>query len=131
MQQQEKNNTFEYVYSAPTESEKKQIESIRRKYLKEPNNELDKIDRIKKLDAKVKSTATIVGLIFGVIGCLIFGLGLTMVLEWQVYLWGIVLMAIGCIPMGVAYPLHNYFYDKGKKKYGEEIIKLTDEILNK
>jgi hypothetical protein len=129
MQQKEKNNKFEYVYSAPTEAEKKQIEDIRKKYSNEPINSQDKMARLIKLDAKVKNTATIVALVLGIIGCLIFGLGLTMVLEWHITIWGIVLMAVGCLPMGIAYPMHNHYFEKGKKKYGDEILKLTEELL--
>ena len=121
---------FEYTYSAPTEEEKKQIESIRREYLREGKT-LSPFEKLKKLNAKVKDTATIVALIFGIVGCLVFGLGLTMVLEWQIWIWGVVLMAIGTIPMLIAYPAYNLTLSRGKKKYGKEILELTEELLKK
>ncbi|MBR2377578.1 MAG: hypothetical protein IKA85_07435 [Clostridia bacterium] len=121
---------FEYTYSAPTEEEKKQIESIRREYLGEGKT-LSPFEKLKKLNAKVKDTATIVALIFGIVGCLVFGLGLTMVLEWQIWIWGVVLMAIGTIPMLIAYPAYNLTLSRGKKKYGKEILELTEELLKK
>ena len=121
---------FEYTYSAPTEEEKKQIESIRREYLGEGKT-LSPFEKLKKLNGKVKNTATIVALIFGIVGCLVFGLGLTMVLEWQIWVYGIVLMVVGIIPMAVAYPAYNLTLNRGKKKYGEEILQLSNELLNK
>lgn len=121
---------FEYTYSAPTEEEKKQIESIRREYLGEGKT-LSPFEKLKKLNAKVKNTATIVALIFGIVGCLVFGLGLTMVLEWQIWIWGVVLMAVGTIPMLIAYPAYNLTLSRGKKKYGKEILELTEELLKK
>ena len=121
---------FEYTYSAPTEEEKKQIESIRREYLGEGKT-LSPFEKLKKLNAKVKDTATIVALIFGIVGCLVFGLGLTMVLEWQIWILGVVLMTIGTIPMLIAYPAYNLTLSRGKKKYGKEILELTEELLKK
>ncbi len=130
MEEQNGKNTFEYTYSAPTEAEKKQIESIRRQYADEVKVE-SKIDRVRRLDSKVKNTATCVSLILGVVGCLTFGLGLTMVLEWNIWLWGVVLMAIGCVPMLLAYPVYSWLFARGKKKYGDEILRLSEEILKK
>ena len=130
MEEKNGKNTFEYTYSAPTEAEKKQIESIRRQYVAQGKVE-SKIDRVRRLDGKVKNTATCVSLILGIVGCLTFGLGLTMVLEWKVWLWGVVLMAIGCVPMLLAYPVYIWLFARGKKKYGDEILRLSEEILKK
>ncbi|MBQ9118272.1 MAG: hypothetical protein IJY11_03615 [Clostridia bacterium] len=121
---------FEYTYSAPTEEEKKKIESIRRQYVEESPSGESKVERIKALDGKVKNTATIVSLVLGVAGCLLFGLGLTMILEWSIWLWGIVCMAVGCLPMIAAYPVHHALIKSGKKKYGEEIVRLAEELLH-
>lgn len=123
-------NTFEYSYYSPTEQERKQIESIRKQYIKNPAKSESKLDRLKKLNSKVVNTATIVALIFGVVGCLIFGLGLSMVLEWNLFVWGIIVMFVGAIPMSIAYPVYNFTLKKGKFKYGEEIVKLSEELLN-
>ncbi len=123
-----KREVFEYTYSAPTEAEKRQIENIRSHYA--PSNPTS-FERLKYLDAKVKNTATIVSLVLGVIGCLIFGCGLAFVLEFNEWLIGIILMAVGIVPMGLAYPAYNHELKKGKEKYGEEILKISDELLNK
>lgn len=119
---------FNYKYSAPTEQERKEIVAIRRQYVPEEKSQTA-LERLRKLDARVKNTAMIFSLCAGVIGCLIFGLGLTMILEWAIWLWGIILMAVGAVPMAIAYPTYNYFMKKGKEKYGQEIIGLSEQLL--
>lgn len=123
------NNQFNYRYTAPTEEERKEIDSIRRQYAPQEKTET-KLERLRRLDALVKNTAVIWSLVFGVIGCLIFGLGLTMVLEWNILLWGIILMVVGSVPMALAYPVYKSVLDKGKAKYGDEILRLSEELLN-
>ena len=91
-------NQFHFKYTAPTEEERKEIDSIRRQYAPQEQTET-KMQRLRRLDALVKNTAVVWSLCLGVIGCLIFGLGLTMILEWNVLLWGIALMLVGCPPM--------------------------------
>ncbi|MBQ7339520.1 MAG: hypothetical protein IJW43_01555 [Clostridia bacterium] len=123
------NEEFKYDYSAPTESERKQIESIKKQYVGSEKVEKTPFERLKYLHEKVNGRATCVSLIFGILGCLIFGLGLTMVLEWNILVWGVLVMAIGIVPMCFAYPAYNKTIKKGKEKYGEEIIKLSEELL--
>ena len=53
-----------------------------------------------------------------------------MILEWNIWIWGIVLMAIGIVPMAIAYPVYKFSLNKGKAKYGEEILRLSEELLN-
>ncbi len=119
---------FEYTYVSPTEKEKRKIERIRRQYQTEPV-ENGVVERIQRLDKRVKNTATAWGLTLGIVGCLIFGTGMTMVLEWAILIGGIAVSAIGCLPMCLAYPAYTFFLERGKKKYGEEILRLSDEIL--
>ena len=122
-------NKFNFKYTAPTEEERKEIDSIRRQYAPKEQTET-KIERLRRLDALVKNTAVISSLVCGVLGCLIFGLGLTMILQWNIFLWGIVLMVVGSISMAVAYPIYKKTFNKGKKKYGDEILRLSEELLN-
>ena len=128
--EEQKQEIFEYTYSAPTEREKRQIESIRKQYAPQSEKAENAFDRLKKLDAKVNNTATCAALILGVVGILIFGFGLSMILVWNIWLWGIVLMATGCIPMALAYPIYSWLIARGKKKYGEEILRLSEGLLH-
>lgn len=122
-------NQFNFKYSAPTENERKEIDSIRRQYLPKEKTET-KMERLRRLDSLVKNTATIWSLCLGVVGTLILGVGLTMILEWSIWLWGVVLMAVGCIPIIIAYPVYKKLLKKYKNLYGEEILRLSEELLN-
>lgn len=120
---------FEYTYSAPTKSEREQIEDIRKNYLPKSDEE-NKLEKLKKLDNKVKNIPTIWSLCLGIGGILIFGLGLTMILEWNIVLWGVIVSIIGCIPMGLAYPIYKKTKNKLTEKYKDDILKLSEELLN-
>ena len=122
-------NQFNYKYTAPTEEERKEIDSIRRQYAPQEQTET-KIERLRRLDALVKNTATLWSLVLGVLGTLVFGLGLTMILEWNIWLWGIVIMVVGSIPVAIAYPVYKGLLKKYKNRYGEEILRLSEELLN-
>ena len=123
------NDKFSYKYIAPTEEERKEIDSIRRQYAPQEKEET-KLERLRRLDALVKNTAIIWSLVLGVLGTLIFGLGLTMILEWQILPWGIVLMVIGSVPIAIAYPVYKWVLNKYKNRFGEEILRLSEELLN-
>ncbi|MBQ4053290.1 MAG: hypothetical protein IJD33_03020 [Clostridia bacterium] len=123
------NNQFNFKYTAPTEEERKEIDSIRRQYLPQEKTET-KIETLRRLDRLVKSVPTVWSLALGVVGTLVLGLGLTMILEWSIWLWGIILMAVGSIPMAIAYPVYKAVLKKYKNRYGEEILRLSEELLN-
>ena len=120
---------FEYKYSAPTQKERKEIDSIRSQYLAKSKEE-SKLDRLRYLDSKVKSYSTIVGLTLGIIGTLVFGLGLTFILEWDMFTRGAILMLVGVGPIIIAYYAYKFVLNKMKAKYGEEIIELSNELLS-
>ena len=120
---------FKYTYSAPTEEERLEIESIKRQY--EPKEKTEtKLDKLRNLDKKVKIFPLILSLTFGIVGTLVFGLGLTLVLEWNRIILGIIVATLGLIPISIAYPTYSIIYRKNKEKYADEIIKLSDELLN-
>lgn len=127
----EENNRFEYSYSAPSEEERREIAAIRRQYEDRSTTTEGKLERLRHLDALVNSTATAVSLAVGVIGLLIFGLGMTMILEWDLTVWGVLISAIGALPIGVAFPIYRKLLARGKKKYGAEILQLSEELLGK
>ena len=123
------NNEFNYTYSAPTEAERREINSIKRQYAPADGKEA-KLQRLRALDGRVKSVPRAVALTLGVVGLLIFGTGLTCILEWGLWLPGALLMVAGVPVFSVAYPVYTHLLKKGKKKYGEEILRLSDELLN-
>jgi hypothetical protein len=122
-------NQFNFKYTAPSQEERKEIDSIRRQYVSQEKTET-KLERLRRLDGLVKNTAIIWSLVLGVVGTLVLGLGLTMILEWSIWFWGVALMVVGSVPMALAYPVYKFALNKGKAKYGEEILRLSEELLN-
>lgn len=120
---------FEYGYTGENSPKKKEAERIREKYLPEPKQD-EKMKKLKKLNAKVENAAKVAGLFTGITGTLIFGLGLTMILEWQILIWGIVVSVAGFVPLCLAYYCYQKIYKKQKAKYASEILQLSEEILN-
>lgn len=121
---------FEYKYSAPTQEERKEIDSIRTKYL--PQQKTDsKLDRLRKLDQKVKSISESVGISLGVIGLLLFGTGMCFFLEWtNIWYIGIPFSIVGIVIISITYYIYKITLNKLKNKYKEEIIELSNELLS-
>lgn len=122
-------NKFQFTYSAPTKTEREEIEDIRKNYLPEDEKE-SKLKKLKKLDEKVKNIPTMWSLCLGIGGVLIFGLGLTMILEWNLVALGVIIDIISCVPMGLAYFVYNRLKTKLTQKYKDEILALSEELLN-
>ena len=122
-------NDFEFNYSAPSSEERKEIESIRNSYLAKSSSVDNKLETLRKLDSKVKNTPTMIALIIGIVGTLIFGLGMTMVLEWNLTIWGVVVGIVGAVPISMAYPVFKLTHKKLKNKYSSQILKLSEELL--
>ena len=122
-------NKFEFTYTAPTERERKEVESLRKQYLPE-GEKTDKVTRLRKLDERVKTPPQVLALSLGIVGTLVFGLGLTMILEWSMIVWGTALSVVGLIPLLLAYSAYKWLLNKLKDKHREEILKLSEEILN-
>ena len=119
---------FKYTYSALDNDERKEVEYIQSQYMAKDEKTL-KLERLIKLDRRVKMIPECIGIILGVVGLLIFGLGFTMVLEWQILLWGVIVSLFGCVPIALAYFGYQKAYNKLKSKYADEIISLSEQLL--
>ncbi|MBO5009124.1 MAG: hypothetical protein J6D20_00265 [Clostridia bacterium] len=124
------NNRFEYKYSVPTERERREIESIKRQYTRQDDiTEANKLMHLRRLHNSIANTARLVALIIGIAGTLIFGGGMALVMEFSQLGLGIAVSAIGIIPMALAYPVYKLVFNLKKKKHGDEILRLSDELL--
>lgn len=123
------NKEFHYTYSAPSERERKEIESIRAQYEEKTCVPETKLEKLRRLNRQVTNTATIVALILGVVGVLIFGGGMSLVLVKGIWIWGVLLGVVGAAVFGVAYPVYRWIFNRNKKKYGAEILQLSEELL--
>lgn len=124
----EDKNKFIYSHKVPSIDEKREIKNIKDRYTYVKEN--DKKLQLKKLDNKVCNIPIIVSLSLGIIGTLIFGLGLTCFLEWNQIIIGVICGILGTIIMIITYPIYKKIHNYLKLKYKDKIIKLADEILN-
>lgn len=120
----ENNNSFNYQYSAKVN---KEVDDIRKRYL--PAEET-KLERLQRLDRKVRMAGVIPSLCVGIVGALLFGVGMCFGLgaltgpAFLKFLFGIT----GTVVMLPAYPLFKYMSNRAKEKLSPEIIRLSDEI---
>ena len=119
------NTTFNYTYSA---ARNKEVESIRRKYM--PREE-SKLETLKKLDSRVQGAGMIEGLSIGIVGALVFGVGLCFFLDvFAGAIWITALfMIIGTLLMIPAYPIYRRIAHQTKEKLTPEILRLSEEIM--
>lgn len=110
-------------------SNKTEIEKIKSEYEIKKTEPTD-LERLRALDKKVKFMPNLVSYLTGSIATLIFGVGLTMVLEWKIVVWGVIVAAVGIVPMCLTYYMHKILLAKRKQKYGKEIIALANKLLN-
>lgn len=123
-------NKFEYTYRALSDEEKRKASSIIAQYdMAKKATSVGAYEEIVRLDKKVRGTSMALAITVGLVGLLIFGLGLSMVLEWEIYLWGILLGVIGTIPCALAFPIYLLMIKRGKKKHGKRILELSEQIL--
>ena len=126
---------FQYTYSAREQAE---LKRIRDKYTA-PTEIEDKMARLRRLDASVNNTAQVVALVFGVIGTLILGFGMSLVMTELAeslgisgdasMVIGIIVGIVGGILASLAYPIYNAIVKAKRKKLAPEIIRLTDELM--
>ena len=93
-----------------------------------------KVVALKKLDQKAKKPARVFAYTFGVIFALVLGTGMSLcmgVIGGETMLSmiiGIIVGSVGLIGCGVNYPIYKKLIQKGKLKYGSDIIRLANEI---
>ena len=126
---------FTYTYSAKEQAE---LKRIRDKYTA-PTEAEDKMARLRRLDASVTNTAQAVALVFGVVGTIILGCGMSLILtdlaqsldlsSDMAMLMGIAVGIVGGILAGLAYPIYTAIVKVKRKKLAPEIIRLTDELM--
>ena len=94
-------------------------------------HEESKLERLKKLDLRVKTAGTIEGLCLGILGALVFGIGMCFFLEvFAGAAWlTAILMICGTLLMIPAYPIYRRIARKTKAELTPEILRLSEEIM--
>ena len=110
-------------------------EKIRTQYMEKESTELD---ALRKLDAKVKRPANIFAYLFGSVGAVVMGAGMSLVMTDIGNIIGIadglipgtLIGVVGMIIALVNYPIYKVILGKRKKKYSAEIIAASEKIIN-
>lgn len=113
-----------------TNYEIKSVEKIRNQYTE---HEVTKLDKLKSLDKRVKRGATVFSYAFGTIGSLVLGTGMCLAMEVigsGLMIPGVIIGVAGIGLVSVTYPIYKKMIEASKKKHANEIITLSDEILN-
>lgn len=120
----ENNTAFNYTYSAPQNAE---VMAIRNKYL--PRKE-SRLEELKRLDHEVRMSGLIESLTMGIIGCLLFGLGMCLAMKilGNSMVLGVVVGIIGAAIMVPAYPVYRAISGKVRAKLTPRILELANEL---
>lgn len=114
------------------------VSKIRSRYTEK---EYTQLDELKALDRKVRRPASLFAYIFGTIGALVMGTGMSFAMDAieagtyfgitigeNMMLPGIIIGVIGMVMALVNYPIYKGILGARRKKYASQILKISDEI---
>lgn len=111
-------------------------QQIRAQYTEKKHTQLD---ALKALDKKVKKPANVFAYVFGCIAAMVMGGGMSLVMTdigetigvVSPMVPGIIIGIVGMIMAIINYPIYKKLLASRRNKYSAEIMKLSDDILNK
>ncbi|MBR2343792.1 MAG: dihydropteridine reductase [Clostridia bacterium] len=111
-------------------------QKIRTQYMEKTSSELDEL---RELDARVRRPAGIFAYVYGSISAIIMGAGMSLVMTdigqmlgmSAPLVPGIVVGVLGLAMALLTYPMYKGILNARKKRYGAEILALSDKIINK
>lgn len=114
--------------------QEKQVQKIRAEYAETTPGALDEL---KALDARVKTPANVFAGIYGGLGAIIMGAGMSLVMTdigafvglEDGLIPGIVIGVVGLVLSCTAYPIYKAILKSRKKKYAARILALSDELM--
>ena len=110
------------------------VQKIRSEYTqREPR----RLEELKALDKKVKRPANVFAYVFGSIGAVIMGSGMSLVMTdigaklgmGNVMFPGIITGIIGMALVSCAYPVYEWTLKRERKRIAPEILRQSDELL--
>lgn len=109
------------------------VEKIRSQYIQQENTDLD---ALKALDARVKKPANVFGYVYGSIGAIVMGSGMSLVMTdigtmlgmTETLIPGIAVGVVGMVMALTTYPIYKKILNSRKKKYAARIMELSDRI---
>lgn len=111
------------------------VQKIRTQYTEKEHTQLD---ALRELDAKVKRPANVFAYVFGSISAIIMGSGMSLVMTdigssigvENSMVPGIIIGIVGMLMAIINYPIHKSILTSRKKKYADQIMKLSDKIMS-
>ena len=132
--EQAQGGAYSYTYRALSPEQRKSAERILAEYEPKAQTPLTNFARLQKLQNRITKTLVVFGLTMGIVGCLVFGGGLSMVLlnanVLALQIAGGGLCAVGAAVMLATYPAYQGMRKRLKKKYGDEIVRLCKDVLD-
>lgn len=112
------------------------VQKIRTQYTEKEHTQLD---ALKKLDAKVKRPATVFAYTFGSISAIVMGSGMSLIMTdigatigiENEMAPGIIIGILGMLMAIINYPVYKRMLSSRRKKYADQIMKLSDKIMDK
>ena len=109
------------------------VEKIRSQYTQQENTDLD---ALKALDARVKKPANVFGYVYGSIGAIVMGSGMSLVMTdigtilgmTETLIPGIAVGVVGMVMALTTYSIYKKILNSRKKKYAARIMELSDRI---
>ena len=111
------------------------VQKIRTQYTEKEETALDEL---KRLDRKVKRPANGFAFLFGSISALIMGAGMSLVMTdiggmvgiAEPMIPGVVTGVVGMLMAIINYPIYKGILSARRKKYGDQILALSEQIMN-
>ncbi|MBQ8799343.1 MAG: dihydropteridine reductase [Lachnospiraceae bacterium] len=110
------------------------VQKIRSQYTEKESTQLDEL---KELDKKVKTPVNVFAYVFGSIGAIIMGSGMSLVMTdlgeklgmGDAMIPGVVIGVIGLVLVLMNYPIYKKLLSSRKEKYAEQIIELSNKLM--
>lgn len=110
------------------------VEKIRSQYTEAEHTDLD---ALKALDSKVKKPANVFGYIYGGLGAIVMGAGMSLIMTDIGTVLGMTATLIPGIGVGIAglilccttYPIYKRILAARKKKFAGRIMELSERIM--
>ena len=115
----EMENRATYRYTA---DEQREIDALRRRYTSD--NPDDQLTVLRRIDRDVTRRATVMAVGFGMVGTLVMGLGLAMVLSFNLMVPSILLGCCGIAVMAAMPAAYERLLKRERKKVAPQIVEL-------
>jgi len=112
------------------------VQKIRTQYTEKQHTELDEL---KALDARVKKPANVFACIYGSVGAVIMGAGMSLVMTDIGAMIGLTAVlvpgiAVGVVGMGIVlttYPIHKKILNARRKRFAPQVMELSEKLMQK